>query len=182
MPLNQQASSIEQSSSRLFVNAKMPTSVNLQANNIEEQGGSEFMVSKKKQDLINSLHQIEKQGGHEVLDAKQGDAGLPTEAVTISRSCYVNLPITAPLLSEPQREIKLPETAQSASQQISIPVEFAPPPALPPALVLASDLITSKNRRKRNKKKANKRLRAENKQGDTEITPAVVSVEIENVT
>ncbi|KAL1196901.1 Double-stranded RNA-binding protein 4 [Cardamine amara subsp. amara] len=218
MPLNQQASSIEQSSSRVLVDEKMLTSVNLQASNMEEQEGSEILVRKKKQDLINSLHQIEKQdGGHEVLDAKQGGAGLPTEAVTISRLSYMpitaavlsepqhefldakqggtglpteavtisrvsylNLPLTAPLLSEPQHEIKLPEAAQSASQQISVPVESAPPPALSPGLVVASDWISSKNRRKRIRNKANKRLRAENKQDGLEITPVVVSVQ--NVT
>lgn len=152
-PLNQQASSIGPSGFRILVGEKMLKSVDLQANNIEERRSSEILVNKNKQYLANSLPQTEKQGG----------AGLPTEAVTISRCSYVNLPITRPLFSEPQHEIKLPDAARSSSQQISVPIESVQAAALDPAYDLISSKKRKRNKKKADKKKANKRLRVKNK-------------------
>ncbi|VVB13484.1 unnamed protein product [Arabis nemorensis] len=137
---------------------KMPSLVNL-----EEQRGSAILVNMSKQDLVKSLPQTEKQGGREVLDGKRGDAGLPTEAVTISRCSYVSPSITRPLFSKPQHKTQLPEPAQSTPQQISVPIEFVPAAASDPPYDPISCRKRERNKKRAEKRKANKRLRTENK-------------------
>lgn len=113
IPLNQQNSSSKPSSSKISVKEKLLTSVNLQANNTKEQMSSEILVDKNKQDLAMSLPQIEKQGAPGALDG----TGLPTEAVTISRCSYVNLPVTRLLFSEPQHGTKMPSLVNLEEQR-----------------------------------------------------------------
>ncbi|KAL0736432.1 hypothetical protein Bca4012_012642 [Brassica carinata] len=137
------------------------TSVELHANSIgEKQEGSGILVSENKQVLVNtlpqkentvnktSLPQTEKLGGQGVLDDTQCVAGHLPGAVTISRCSYVNLPITSPLVSEPQHEIKLPEATQLPSNQIGLPTE----------LVLVAAAAVAHGQRRKKKNKANKEI------------------------
>ncbi|XP_024012189.1 double-stranded RNA-binding protein 4 isoform X2 [Eutrema salsugineum] len=109
--------------------------------------------------VLNELKDVSDTRDCSVTD--KGVAGHPTGAVTMSRCSDVNLPRTSPIFSKPQHEIKLPEAAQGASEQIAVPLQFVPPPAHNPA----NNLVSSKKRRRKNKKNGNKRLRADNKPG-----------------
>ncbi|KAJ0266243.1 Double-stranded RNA-binding domain-containing protein [Hirschfeldia incana] len=145
----------QQSCFRVLVDHQKPTS--------EEQGLVNSLPQIENQVSKTSLPQTEELGGHGVLfdDDTQCVSGHLPGAVTISRCSYVPLPITSPLVSEPQYEIKLPEATQLRSRQIGVPTEFVliPPAAHNPG----KDLTSSKKRPRKNKKKANKRRRAENK-------------------